>query len=41
MNALEELYEVVLRRKALYDSGEVDIESQKSYTCYLFSKGQD
>ncbi len=41
MNALQELYEVVMSRKALYESGKVDIESQKSYTCYLFSKGQD
>lgn len=41
MNALQELYEVVLSRKAMYESGAVDVESQKSYTCYLFSKGQD
>ena len=41
MNALEELYEVVMSRKAMYENGEVDVESQKSYTCYLFSKGQD
>ena len=41
MNALQELYEVVLRRKALYDSGQVDIAAQKSYTCYLFDKGED
>ncbi len=41
MNALEELYEVVVSRKQLYDTGTVDIDAQKSYTCYLFSKGQD
>ncbi len=41
MNALQELYEVVLSRKALYESGEIDIDSQKSYTCYLFAKGED
>ncbi len=41
MNAMQDLYEVVLSRKALYESGQVDIESQKSYTCYLFSQGQN
>ena len=32
-NVLEELYQVVLERKSNYEEG--------SYTCYLFSKGQD
>lgn len=41
MNALEELYQVILSRKALYQSGEVDVEHQQSYTCYLFSQGED
>lgn len=38
MNALEELYQVVMDRKKMYESG-ADVEG--SYTCYLFSKGQD
>lgn len=33
MNVLQELYEVVLSRKENFQEG--------SYTCYLFSKGQD
>ena len=41
MNALQELYDVVMSRKEMYEKGEIDVESQKSYTCYLFSKGQD
>ncbi|MBZ4669929.1 MAG: phosphoribosyl-ATP pyrophosphohydrolase [Oscillospiraceae bacterium] len=32
-NVLEDLYKVVLNRKANFEEG--------SYTCYLFSKGQD
>ena len=32
-NVLEELYQVVLDRKENFEEG--------SYTCYLFSKGQD
>lgn len=32
-NVLQELYEVVLNRKNNFEEG--------SYTCYLFSKGQD
>lgn len=32
-NVLNELYDVVLNRKANFEEG--------SYTCYLFSKGQD
>jgi phosphoribosyl-ATP pyrophosphohydrolase len=32
-NVLEDLYQVVLDRKSNFDEG--------SYTCYLFSKGQD
>lgn len=40
-NAMESLYEVVMARKAQFESGAVDIEAQKSYTCYLFSKGVD
>lgn len=32
-NVLNELYDVVLDRKANFEEG--------SYTCYLFSKGQD
>lgn len=38
MNALSKLYEVVLDRKRLYESG---ADAEGSYTCYLFSKGQD
>lgn len=33
MNVLEELYEVVMQRKENFEEG--------SYTCYLFSKGED
>ena len=40
-NPMQDLYEVVLDRKRVYDSGEVNIEDQKSYTCYLFDKGVD
>lgn len=32
-NVLQDLYEIVLSRKANFEEG--------SYTCYLFSKGQD
>lgn len=40
-NAMKNLYEVVMERKHTFESGEVNIEEQKSYTCYLFSKGID
>ena len=40
-NPMQDLYEVVLDRKRVYDSGEINIEDQKSYTCYLFDKGLD
>lgn len=40
-NPMQDLYDVVLDRKRVYDSGEVNIEDQKSYTCYLFDKGLD
>ena len=33
MNVLQDLYEVVLERKATFQ--------EDSYTCYLFSKGED
>ncbi len=33
MSVLEDLYQVVLSRKAHFEEG--------SYTCYLFSKGED
>ena len=32
-NVLKDLYEIVLNRKANFEEG--------SYTCYLFSKGED
>lgn len=41
MNAMEELYKVVLERKAVYERGEADVQNQASYTCYLFSQGED
>lgn len=40
-NPMQDLYDVVLDRKRVYDSGEVNIDDQKSYTCYLFDKGLD
>jgi phosphoribosyl-ATP pyrophosphohydrolase len=42
-NALENLYNVVLERQATYkEIGLVPDENGKnSYTCYLFSKGED
>ncbi|MEG0614330.1 MAG: phosphoribosyl-ATP diphosphatase [Oscillospiraceae bacterium] len=33
MDVLEELYQIVMQRKETFEEG--------SYTCYLFSKGQD
>lgn len=41
MNAMEQLMQVVLERKAVYERGEADVENQSSYTCYLFSQGED
>lgn len=42
-NVLEDLYQVVLDRKAQYaSSGEsADEIKKKSYTCYLFSQGEN
>ncbi|MDO5558580.1 MAG: phosphoribosyl-ATP diphosphatase [Oscillospiraceae bacterium] len=44
MNTLEELYNVVMSRKADYESCadlSADEMKKKSYTCYLFSQGVD
>lgn len=44
MNVLEELYNVVMSRKADFESAQdlsTDEMKKKSYTCYLFSQGQD
>lgn len=44
MNELQELYNVVMSRKNDYETN-TDLSSdemkKKSYTCYLFSQGQD
>jgi len=44
MNELEELYKVVMNRKEDYETNKnlsSDEIKKKSYTCYLFSQGQD
>jgi len=44
MNALMDLYNVVMSRKTDYENSadlSLDEIKKKSYTCYLFSQGQD
>ena len=44
MNVLTDLYNVVMSRKAEYEASadlSLDEIKKKSYTCYLFSQGQD
>lgn len=38
MTVYEEIFEVIKKRKAEFDSGTAQ---EKSYTCYLFEKGVD